>query len=190
MSGPVQLPPSPPAPTAEGDERAIQRAAELLLGARRPVIWAGGGAVRAQAGTLVGELAEYLQIPVVTTRQGKGSISERHPLSLGMANVQFGPLGKWLAGRDVILAVGTSQLTGAGGQQVIRIDVDESELSPGRQLAQHPGRRLSCDDGAQPGCGRVLGITCERIGRGAGRSRGAQRGALRPVQSSCSRSGA
>ena len=128
--GPVQLPAAPPAP-ANGDECAIQRAAELLLGARRPVIWAGGGVMRAKAAALLAELADYLQIPVVTTRQGKGSISERHPLSLGMANVQYGPLGNWLAERDVILAVGTSHSTGAGGQMVIRIDVDESELGSG-----------------------------------------------------------
>ena len=114
--------------SADGGPRAIQQAAESLIAAQRPVIWAGAGVMRARAATLVAELAEYLQIPVVTTRQGKGNIAERHPLSLGMAEMQFEPLRNWLTGRDLILAVGTSHSTRADGQQVIRIDVDRGEL--------------------------------------------------------------
>ncbi len=113
------------------DPQAVQRAAELLVSARRPVIWAGGGVMRAKAATLVAELADYLQIPVVTTRQGKGAISELHPLSLGMAEMRFQPLRNWLAERDLILAVGTSHFTPRDGQQVIRIDVDEEEIGDG-----------------------------------------------------------
>ncbi len=124
--------------SADLDPRAVQRAAELLVSARRPVIWAGGGVMRAKAATLVAELADYLQIPVVTTRQGKGTISERHPLSLGMAEMRFQPLRSWLAGRDLILAVGTSHYASGEGQQVIRIDVDESEFeADSDQLAIH-----------------------------------------------------
>ncbi len=126
-----------PAP-AVGDPQAIQRAADVLSSARRPVIWAGGGVMRAKAATLVAELADYLQIPVVTTRQGKGSISERHPLSLGMAEMRFQPLRNWLSARDVILAVGTSHYSSGEGQQVIRIDVDETEFGEGDdQLSIH-----------------------------------------------------
>ena len=110
------------------DPQIIQQAAELLVSARRPVIWTGGGVMRARAATLVAELADYLQIPVVTTRQGKGTISELHPLSLGMAEMRFQPLRSWLDGRDLILAVGASNFRRGDGQQVIRIDVDESEL--------------------------------------------------------------
>lgn len=119
------------AAAASGDPRAVQRAAELLVSARRPVIWAGGGVMRAKAATLVAELAEYLQIPVVTTRQGKGSISERHPLSLGTAEMRFQSLRNWLAGRDLILAVGASHFTSGEGQQVVRIDVDEDAFGEG-----------------------------------------------------------
>ncbi len=116
------------AANVDPDPRAVQRAAELLTSARRPVIWAGGGVMRAKAATLVGELADYLQIPVVTTRQGKGAISELHPLSLGMAEMRFHPLRDWLARRDVILAVGTSHYSSEDSQKVIRIDVDDEEL--------------------------------------------------------------
>ncbi len=128
---------SPALPAAEtqvpasGDPRAIQKAGELLASARRPVIWAGGGVMRAKAAILVAELADYLQIPVVTTRQGKGCISETHPLSLGMAEMRFQPLRNWLSTRDLILAVGTSHFSSGEGQQVIRIDVDEDEFGEG-----------------------------------------------------------
>ncbi len=115
------------------DAQIIQQAAELLVSARRPVIWAGGGVMRAKAATLVAELADYLQIPVVTTRQGKGAISELHPLSLGMAEMRFQPLRSWLTGRDLILAVGASNFRRGDGQQVIRIDVDEAELQGGNE---------------------------------------------------------
>ncbi len=113
---------------AAGDPQAIQRAAELLRTAQRPVIWAGGGVMRAQAATLVAELADYLQIPVVTSRQGKGSISERHPLSLGMAELRYPPLRAWLEERDLILAVGVSRNFSASAQHVVKIDIDEAEL--------------------------------------------------------------
>ena len=113
---------------AAGEVDAVQRAAKLLVAARRPVIWAGGGVLRAKAATLLAELADYLQIPVVTSREGKGSISERHPLSLGMAELRFQPLRRWLDGRDLILAVGTSRNFGGGGQQTVKIDVDDAEL--------------------------------------------------------------
>ena len=131
--------PKDSSPTSDDpDPQAVQRAAELLVSARRPVIWGGGGVMRAKAATLVAELADYLQIPVVTTRQGKGTISERHPLSLGMAEMRFQPLRSWLAGRDLILAVGASHYSSGQGQQVIRIDVDESEFeADSQQLAIH-----------------------------------------------------
>ncbi len=128
--GPALPPAAPPVP-ADGDESAIGRAAELLIGAQRPVIWAGGGVMLAKAATQVAELADYLQIPVVTTRQGKGSISERNPLSLGMAEMNYRPLRDWLAARDLILVVGSSRFPGGNGQQIIKIDVDENELPGG-----------------------------------------------------------
>ncbi len=131
--GPAQLRAAAPEP-AVGDGSAVQKAAELLNGAQRPVIWAGGGVMRAQAATLLAELADYLQIPVVTTRQGKGSISERHPLSLGMAEMNYGPLRDWLAARDLFLVVGSSRFPAGNGQQIIKIDVDENELAEGENV--------------------------------------------------------
>jgi thiamine pyrophosphate-dependent acetolactate synthase large subunit-like protein len=61
----------------DGDDLA--RARELLAGARRPLVWAGGGALRSGAGELVGELARRLAAPVVTTFGGRGLLPPDHP---------------------------------------------------------------------------------------------------------------
>ena len=114
--------------TISVDLHAIQQAADLLISAQRPVIWAGGGVMRAKAAPIVAELARYLQIPVVTSRQGKGTLPEHHPLSLGMAELRYQPLRSWLAQRDLILAVGSSRDFSAFKQQIIKIDIDEAEL--------------------------------------------------------------
>ena len=66
---------------------------------------------------------------MVTGRESKGVISDHHPLSLGMGELRFDPLRKWLAQRDVILAVGTSRFgNGDDKQQIIRIDIDEGVI--------------------------------------------------------------
>ncbi len=108
----------------------VERAARILAAARQPAIWAGGGAISAGASAVLQRLAEHLQAPVVTSPNGKGAISDRHPLSLGLAELRYEPLRRWLAGCDVILAVGTR--TGFADrlhtQQVIRIDIDQAEI--------------------------------------------------------------
>ena len=112
-----------------GDPDRLEHAARLLAEAKRPLIWVGLGASDACAE--VQNLAEHLQAPVVTTRQGKGIVSHRHPLSLGMANPAYKGHKTWLDQRDVILVVGA----GAGyvgvtdSQKVIRIDLDEEQIA-------------------------------------------------------------
>ena len=113
-----------------GGGEQVERAARILAAARQPVVWAGGGAISAGASAVLQRLAEHLQAPVVTSPNGKGAISDRHPLSLGLAELRYEPLRRWLAGCDVILAVGTR--TGFADrlhtQQVIRIDIDQAEI--------------------------------------------------------------
>ena len=112
-----------------GDSERIEQAANLLAAAQRPAIWAGTGVQRSGASEALQALAEHLQAPVVTGRESKGVISDRHPLSLGMGELRFEPLREWLAGRDVILAVGTSRLGGGDDtQQIIRIDIDAAAI--------------------------------------------------------------
>ena len=113
-----------------GAGEQVERAARILAAARQPVLWAGGGAISAGASAALQRLAEHLQAPVVTSPNGKGAVSDRHPLSLGLAELRYEPLREWLADCDVILAVGTR--TGFAdrlhSQQVIRIDIDPAEI--------------------------------------------------------------
>lgn len=112
-----------------GESERITQAAHLLVEAQRPAIWAGTGVQRSGASQALQALAEHLQAPVVTGRESKGVISDRHPLSLGMGELRFDPLRKWLAQRDVILAVGTSRLGEVSNRQrIIRIDIDEAAI--------------------------------------------------------------
>ncbi len=67
------------------DDGRIQAAADLLKQAQRPVLMAGGGVTASQAGPQITTLAEKLSMPVVTSLNGKGSIPEDHPLSVGCA---------------------------------------------------------------------------------------------------------
>ena len=113
-----------------GEPENIAQAAHLLATAERPAIWAGTGVQRSGASQALQALAEHLQAPVVTGRESKGVISDRHPLSLGMGELRFEPLRKWLAQRDVILAVGTSRFGERDDkQQIIRIDIDEAAIA-------------------------------------------------------------
>lgn len=94
-------------PRAVPHREEVSRAAHLLLSAKRPFIWAGGGAILSDASAELVELAEVLGAPVATTAEGKGVISEDHPLSLGAAYYGFGA-ARWAAPKaDVVLAVGT-----------------------------------------------------------------------------------
>ena len=84
----------------------LSRACDLLVKAQRPVIWAGGGLIRAGASDALTRLAERLQSPVFTTTLGKGAIPEDHPLSAG--NTLLHPAGRdYLQTCDLMLAVGT-----------------------------------------------------------------------------------
>ena len=90
------------------DPSAVERAAELLLGAKRPVIVAGNGAVLSRAGRELLAFAEAMSIPVTTTPLGKGAIDEHHRLALGPTG-RNGTYASNNASRnaDVLLALGT-----------------------------------------------------------------------------------
>ncbi|MCD6727494.1 MAG: thiamine pyrophosphate-binding protein [Solirubrobacteraceae bacterium] len=96
---------APPAPSAPSTE-LLDHVAELLDGAERPVIWAGGGVVRSGAWDELAAVAELLQAPVATTYMGKDAIPYDHPLAVG-AMCDDGPFADLLTGSDVLLCVGT-----------------------------------------------------------------------------------
>jgi acetolactate synthase-1/2/3 large subunit len=108
----------------------VARAVEMLVGARAPVIYAGGGAVAAGAGEALGALADYVQAPVITSAEGKGVISDGNPLSLGAAVWPNSPVRNHLLAADLILAVGTRFALAAPrpDQPVIHVDVDPDEI--------------------------------------------------------------
>lgn len=90
----------PPAPTAD----EVAAAVELLRGARRPLVWAGGGA--RTVGEPLRELVELLGAGLLTSNAGRGSVSEEHPLVLG--NFASNPgLDDLIGDADLLLSIGT-----------------------------------------------------------------------------------
>jgi len=93
-----------PRPVARRD--ALETAAELLSGAQRPVIWAGGGVVRSEARAELRDVAERLDAPVATTYMGKGALPDDHPLAVG-CGCDEAAFQELLSSADVLLCVGT-----------------------------------------------------------------------------------
>ncbi len=117
--------PIEPAPrrVADPDPTSIEEGAAALLSSKRPAALVSGRITTGAAAALE-RLAEHVQAPVLTMADAKGSISDRHPLSLGMLNPRYAPLGAWVAGRDLILAVGGPAQATAG--TVVTVDVEPS----------------------------------------------------------------
>ncbi|HEX2765627.1 MAG TPA: thiamine pyrophosphate-binding protein [Candidatus Limnocylindria bacterium] len=130
-------PPTRPRP----DSAAIERAARLLAGARRPVIVAGGGVISSEATAELRALAERLGAPVVTTWNGKGAIDETHPLAGLTIGDTGSTIGNALASSaDVMLSVGCRFVDWSTSSwrrgvtfaipptRLIQLDVDEREI--------------------------------------------------------------
>jgi acetolactate synthase-1/2/3 large subunit len=94
---------------AAPDPAAIKKAAEMLLAAKNPLLWAGQGVHYAEAGDQLAALAELLPAPVVATNPGKSAIPDGHPLALGGATrSRSKPFADFLKKSDVIMAIGSS----------------------------------------------------------------------------------
>ena len=128
--GEATLLPPAEAERVAAPEPLVARAAEMLLAAQRPVVYAGGGAVLGDAHEALVAVAEHLQAGIATTAEGKGVVSDANDLSLGAGLWPKNPLRRWLDAADLILVVGSRlQVAGFGpGQQVIQIDVDADEI--------------------------------------------------------------
>lgn len=132
-AGPVRT--APPLSPATADPDALSAAAAALRSAARPGIVLGGGARTAAAECL--RLAEELGAPVVTSANGKGIVAETHPLSLGVS-LHSRAVRRWLAERDVVLAVGTElaesdlwePLPALAGT-LVRADIDPAQMYAG-----------------------------------------------------------
>ena len=94
---------------AVGEAAGVAKAAALLSGAERPVIFAGNGVTLAEADGELAELARLLQAPVATTLMGKGVFPETDPLSVGTTGIWGSrAANETTRNADVILAVGTA----------------------------------------------------------------------------------
>lgn len=126
------LPLAPEPGFAAANPADVQRAASLLQEAGTAAIVLGGGARSAAAECR--ELAERLGVPVVTTANGKGIVPESHPFSVGVA-LHSPAVQRWLADRDVVVAIGTElaesdfwrQPTRLG-RALVRIDIDPDQM--------------------------------------------------------------
>ena len=97
----------------------VSEAVDLLLNARKPVIWSGMGVLLGGATEELRELAELTDIPVYCSMPGKSSFNERHPLALGAGSAATSlPARRWLQESDVLFAVGSSLTRTGYGQPI------------------------------------------------------------------------
>ena len=125
-------------PARRGHMGQIKKAVRLLLGARRPIIYAGGGVILGGASDLLRELAECVNFPVTNTLMGLGSFPASSSQFLGMLGMHgFYEANMAMHNSDVILAVGVrfdDRVTNTvskfcPGAQIIHIDIDPASIS-------------------------------------------------------------
>jgi acetolactate synthase-1/2/3 large subunit len=98
-----------PVQRAAPDPDAVKQAAQMLLAARNPLLWAGQGVHYAEAGDRLAALAEIIPAAVVTTNPGKSAIPDSHPLSLGGSTRSRSKVfADFMRRADLVLAVGSS----------------------------------------------------------------------------------
>ncbi|MDD5613611.1 MAG: biosynthetic-type acetolactate synthase large subunit [Candidatus Omnitrophica bacterium] len=125
-------------PVLKGHPLQIKKAAKLISGSKKPVIYAGGGIIISSAHKELKQLSDKCCIPVTTTLMGLGGFPETHDLSLGMPGMH-GTVYANLAiqNSDLIIAVGArfdDRVTGkieafAPKAKIIHIDIDPSAIS-------------------------------------------------------------
>ena len=124
-------------PTYRGNARQVKQAAELIQKSERPLLCAGGGIVTSHACAELTELAERMQIPVVTTLMGKGAMRCSNPLNLGPVGMHGSKYANMAVTEcDLLIAVGarfSDRVTGkvsefAPHAKVIHIDIDPAEI--------------------------------------------------------------
>jgi acetolactate synthase-1/2/3 large subunit len=128
-------------PVTRPNGKRVREAAALLRAAQRPVLYVGGGVVKAGGHEALGELAEAAGAPVTTTLMARGAFPDSHPLALGMPGMH----GNYAAvaalqEADLIVALGArfdDRVTGklatfAPKARVIHADIDPAEIGKNR----------------------------------------------------------
>ncbi len=128
-------------PVTKPHGKQVREAARLIAASRRPVLYVGGGVIRAEASDELHVLAELTKIPVVTTLMARGAFPDSHPLHLGMPGMHgtVAAVGA-LQRSDLLISLGArfdDRVTGrldsfAPGAKVIHADIDPAEISKNR----------------------------------------------------------
>jgi acetolactate synthase-1/2/3 large subunit len=125
-------------PTLHANPRQVKRALDLILAAKQPVLYTGGGIIHSNASAELVKFAEALQIPVTSTLMGLGGFPGIHPLWMGMLGMHGTYCANMaVANSDVLIAVGArfdDRVTGrldafAPHAKIIHVDVDPSSIS-------------------------------------------------------------
>ena len=129
-------------PVTRPHARQVREAARLISESRRPVLYVGGGVIKARAAAQLRELAELTGIPVVTTLMARGAFPDRHPQHMGMPGMHgtVAAVGA-LQQADLLVALGTrfdDRVTGkldtfAPGALIVHADIDPAEISKNRR---------------------------------------------------------
>ena len=124
-------------PTYKGNKKQIRGAVKKITHAKKPILYVGGGVISSNAEAEVLKLSDAMQIPIVTTLMGKGSVSSSNPLNFGLVGMHGSKYANVaLSGADLIIACGarfSDRVTGkvsefAKGASVIHIDIDPAEI--------------------------------------------------------------
>jgi len=123
-------------PTMKGHPRMIKEAARLILESREPVLYVGGGVLKARAADALRELAELIDVPVVTTLMARGAFPDDHPLCLGMPGMHGNAAAiTAMQKSDLLINLGArfdDRITGkistfAPDAKIIHVDIDPAE---------------------------------------------------------------
>ncbi len=125
-------------PTNEGHVGQIERALDLLVKAKRPLLYVGGGIIIANASRELRRFAERFRLPVTMTLMGLGGFPGNHPLSLGMLGMHGTCRANMaISNADLVIAIGArfdDRVTGridkfATEAKIVHIDVDPTSIS-------------------------------------------------------------
>ena len=128
-------------PNTRPHSKQVREAASMIVDARKPVLYVGGGVVRSGAADALRKLAELTGIPVVTTLMARGACPDSHPLNLGMPGMHGTvPAVASLQQSDLTVALGArfdDRVTGhlpsfAPNAAIIHADIDPAEIGKNR----------------------------------------------------------
>jgi acetolactate synthase-1/2/3 large subunit len=132
--------------TQHATDEQLKHVIQLIATAKRPVIYAGGGIISAEASPELRAFAEKTNIPVATTLMGVGAFPETHPLSMQWFGMHGAAYGNWAVDEaDLLLTLGArfdDRITGdtnkfASHATIVHIDIDASEHNKNKR-AQFP----------------------------------------------------